>query len=352
MSGRDKRTVLALYRSTIRQVNLLPHIYLRQFFRIKVADDFRPVLASKHRNAYISINFKRLRKESYRLELANSGHQKALAHVLDLAYGRKGPLKWSILTPLLRDSHEPVPRIISTVERSRPPAYSPALTALVTSPMARENRAAIHPRNLKCPPGIPPRADPASEEARLFGPFSKRRLVNIHWRYYKEHKARVLPPLELSSQVETNQPSHHNIGLQGTHILQELKELAGPLSLQPPAPRRQIIRDPPRIGEEAEDSPQPIFNRYLRRRYRELLGRTPILTVSSRKPDVLAKTAPPAAGEYTVSLATNAISVHSRHEDVRARSANAVDEAWMKVAEGEGDGGTFSGPNKRQKQRK
>jgi hypothetical protein len=32
------------------------------------------------------------------LKLANNGHRQAFAHVLDLAYGRKGPLKWSIMT--------------------------------------------------------------------------------------------------------------------------------------------------------------------------------------------------------------------------------------------------------------
>lgn len=37
-------------------------------------------------------------QELSKLTLANNGDRHAFAHVLDLAYGRKGPLKWSILT--------------------------------------------------------------------------------------------------------------------------------------------------------------------------------------------------------------------------------------------------------------
>lgn len=36
-------------------------------------------------------------QELSKLTLANNGDRHAFAHVLDLAYGRKGPLKWSIL---------------------------------------------------------------------------------------------------------------------------------------------------------------------------------------------------------------------------------------------------------------
>jgi hypothetical protein len=40
-------------------------------------------------------------QELSKLELANDGHQQAFAHVLDLAYGRKGPLKWRIMAVCL-----------------------------------------------------------------------------------------------------------------------------------------------------------------------------------------------------------------------------------------------------------
>jgi hypothetical protein len=40
-------------------------------------------------------------QELSKLKHANDGHQRAFAHVLDLAYGRKGPLKWRIMAVCL-----------------------------------------------------------------------------------------------------------------------------------------------------------------------------------------------------------------------------------------------------------
>ncbi len=40
---------------------------------------------------------RRVQQDSLRLEAALAGDRKAFGHVLDVAYGRKGKLKWEIL---------------------------------------------------------------------------------------------------------------------------------------------------------------------------------------------------------------------------------------------------------------
>src|SRR5579863_3664181 len=58
-------------------------------------------------------------QELSKLKRANDGHQQAFTHVLDLAYGRKGPLKWRIMVVCLVISC-----LCETLPSSRSP-YSP-----------------------------------------------------------------------------------------------------------------------------------------------------------------------------------------------------------------------------------
>ncbi|KAI0068284.1 hypothetical protein BV25DRAFT_1790937, partial [Artomyces pyxidatus] len=286
--------VRSLYRSFLREIRILPQDYLRRFFRLKLADDFRTFLSSESGKAKASdpSKMKRMNKELLRLKLANVGHKKAFNHILDLAYGRKGRLKWSIMKPLLHDpTVPPPPRIISAVERSRPPIYSPELTALLTSSYSRTSRNAVSRQHLQNPPMLPPRADRSSEEARLFGPLSKRREVNIRWHYFTTQWKRLFPPIELSktqqgagvgnsdSVAAGAAASVRTVGLQSACTFQELEEFSGMHHEAPPTPRRQVLnRDQDVRTNHSEENRRKAPNRYLRRRYMELLGRIPILT--------------------------------------------------------------------------
>lgn len=334
-----KSSAFALYRSLRRQARLLPHEYLRQFFYLRLSTYIRSAVDAGRKDKQRLGTFKRLRKELSTLKLANDGHRHAFDRVLDLAYGRKGPLRWSIMAPLLSDPTVPVPaRIISPVERSRPPVYSPELAALLLSPYSRSSGRALKPSHLHKPPTLPSRADPTSEDARIFGPLSKRREVNIRWRYFSYQWKRINPPIEISVKHQGTQktPSQEGFaldggirgaGLQGTGSLEELKMLAGAVSTRPVDPRRidsAYRSQSPSVAADRGSSP----NRYLRRRYRELLDRIPILTHSHVPGNPTTATASNgrATGKYEVSLATNALSLRTQ---AHTSEVDAVDLAWF-----------------------
>src|SRR5204863_39349 len=78
----------------------------------------------------------------------------------------------ALIQPLLTDPSAPLPpRIIPSVEKSRPPVYSPEVVTLLTSPFSRTTKA-LKPQDLSFPPTLPQRANPTSDMAKLLGPFS------------------------------------------------------------------------------------------------------------------------------------------------------------------------------------
>ena len=231
------------------------------------------------------------------------------------------------------------PRIIPSVESSRPPVYSPELTALLVSPYSRPSGRAPKLPHLLSPPTLPPRADPSSEDARIFGPFSKRREVNIRWRYFSYHWKRLYPPLEVSVKQSGAQETSsqedallgariRGVGMQTAGLLEELKVLAGPVYERPPAPRRADPVYPLQTSSYASDR-RALPNRFLRRRYRELLGRIPVLTYSyvPNKSAIGPNDHP--KGKYEVSLALAALSQHMRCETALSQELDAVDLAWF-----------------------
>ncbi len=56
-------------------------------------------------------------------------------------------------------------------------------------------------RDFEHPPTLPARATPSSEDARLLGPFSRRRLVNERRRFFKQEMSRLLPPLRIRTEA-------------------------------------------------------------------------------------------------------------------------------------------------------
>jgi hypothetical protein len=187
----------------------------------------------------------------------------------------------------LSNPFEPPPsRIIPTVERSRPPSYSPELTTLLTSIHARTVTKPLKPSALRIPPTLPNHADPSSEEARLLGPFSLRREVNIRWRYHTGELKRTYFPLELTrSADEPNASRLRETGAEELKLLEEVERLARSPQEGVPMPRRERRATPnherePQPYQARFDSSLP--TRFLRRRYRELLSRIPILTLNNK----------------------------------------------------------------------
>ena len=217
--------------------------------------------------------------------------------------------------------------------------YSPELSALLLSPYTRPTGRPPRPSHLRNPPALPSRADPSSEDAHLFGPFSKRREVNIRWRYFSSQWKRLYPPLEIcvkqrgapetSSEEDAILKARiRGVGTQSAGLLAELKSLAGSVSERPPAPRRIDPVYLPHSASRIADR-RGLPSRFLRRRYRELLGRIPTLTYSYVPGQPVVGTNDCPTGKYKVSLPENALSPHVSHETAHSKLLDAVDLAWF-----------------------
>jgi hypothetical protein len=111
--------------------------------------------------------------------------------------------------------------------------------------------------------------------------------------------------------------------------LDEVKSLAGPVSEKPPAPRRiDQIYLPHSTHSSAADR-RSLPNRFLRRRYRELLGRIPVLTYSYVPGELVTRSNDYPTGKYEVSLAPAALSRYVRQETAHSQELDAVDLAWF-----------------------
>lgn len=155
------------------------------------------------------------------------------------------------------------------------------MKALFTSPLARRNKP-LDRKDLITPRTLPPRANPLSEEARTFGPFSKRREVNIRRRFFQDELKKVLPPLKITetepSIVAAKVPMRPS-AFQRNEVLPELETLIGrDLFQRPPKTRRERHSLP---DEEPEltpmTAPERHPSRWVRRRYRTLMAHIPQL---------------------------------------------------------------------------
>lgn len=193
-------------------------------------------------------------------------------------------------------SNQPKPeRIIPAVEKSRPPVFSPELSALLTASHSRMSKP-LSPQDLKTPSKLPAKADPNSEAARYFGPFSKRREVNIRWRHFAGSHRKVYPPIQTihevvrqSGEIErsTNKDKLLRAGIrtpvtQETNIFQEVEDLARP----PPIPltrrEKRLYSSPDRQVADVSSLNSHLPKRFLRRSYQRLLSRLPLLVYTQR----------------------------------------------------------------------
>jgi len=273
------------------------------------------------------------------LQAANGGHKSAFEHVLDVAYGRKGKLRWEIMKPLLYDPGALIPpRIIPAEEKSRPPVYSQELTALLTAGDSRQTKS-LDKSSLITPPILPKRADLSSEEARLFGPLSRRREVNIRWRYFTREWKKVLPPLQVTVQEKSSnyevchetsealgvvRAGIRGVGMQGSGILEDVENIVSPpWMLSTPTRRERRTKD--QSTDLAVPLPRQRPIRWLRRRYQELLGRLPILTYIRQEGH--------ASQRYEVTLHPCAIAPSKRYGAKRLAEADDVDLMWIHKAD-------------------
>ncbi|KAG7450699.1 uncharacterized protein BT62DRAFT_991550 [Guyanagaster necrorhizus] len=311
----SSRQLFSIYREFIRETRYLPHAYLRHFYRIKASDDVRAIVETKDTKGLGRRKLKRFTKELATVKAAIQGNATAFTHVLDVAYGRKGKLRWELIQPLLTDPKaKKPPPIIPAVEKSRPPVYPKELAALLISPASRSNKKVLTLEDLKTPPTLPSRADPTSEDAKLLGPLSKRREVNIRWRFFTQESRKVYPPLEVKAKVFSDTPANaspvtireagiRGFGFQGQGLLEDIHSIVGQgkEGLRPITRRERQAME--RNGQ-TPSTPAPRHpSRWLRRRYQQLLGKLPQVTYIYQSD---AKSGPK-DGKYMVSLSDQSI---------------------------------------------
>lgn len=245
---------------------------------------------------------KRVSKDMRTIEEANAGDYRAFAKVLDLAYGRKGKMKWELMEPFLSAPGEAIPeRILNHEESSRPPVFSPELKALLTSDMSRTTKP-LAKASLDKPPILPARSDPNSEDAKMYAPFSKRREVNMRWRYYVREWKKVFPPLQARS------PTGDTSELVDYPIFNDIERLAG---------REQ---DTLESNPEVHSTTGALPTRWLRRRYQELLGRAPTLQKTDNGKDFT---------PFMTKLSPVAISPYLKYSSSNLKDATGDDLLWL-----------------------
>jgi hypothetical protein len=134
-------------------------------------------------------------------------------------------------------------------------------------------------KDIDTPRNLPARADPASEEARIFGPFSKRREVNIRRRFFRTETKKLLPPLAVQV-MESRTTNKENIlldfDIRKTNLFHEAEKAVGDLYRGPTKTRRECKVD--LFGNQSQtDAFDRHPSRWIRRRYRWLLSRLPCL---------------------------------------------------------------------------
>jgi len=219
--------------------------------------------------------------------------------------------------------------------------YSPEVAALLASALSRHGSSTRTAKQLRHPPTLPARADPKSSDAKILGPLSKRREVNLRWRFFEEETARVRPPIEVS-RVHTIQPSAPldkpaetkiieqtdagnvwqptplSVGFQGTSVFRDLELVASP---NPNPPKR--ASDPSLPNPANNTLPTPTVNRFIRRQHRKLLRKIPILTYLRHPKSPV--------GKYQVSLSPLAYSRSLIGLTSTVPMADEADLAWLRL---------------------
>lgn len=205
--------------------------------------------------------------------------------------------------------------------------------------------------SLKKPPTLPAQADPQSDEARLFGPLSKRREVNIHWRFFTEETKKLYPPLEISvvnslkradgSVTAAVDPDQNQTiqklglvggGFQDLGISRALESMSVTQN-RPPQTRRErkALQNHPVISSQNDNhNITPILpTRYLRRSHQQLLGKIPLLTYMRKTSEQDRESQ---KGSYEVSVPQQAASIRLYRTPTRLALVDEKNMAWIRRA--------------------
>ncbi|KAG8988048.1 hypothetical protein FRB90_002996, partial [Tulasnella sp. 427] len=193
------------------------------------------------------------------------------------------------------------PLLIPQNPKSKLPIYSPTLLALITSAHGRSSGKAVSESDTRHPPILPAKADPNSEDAKFLGPLSKRREVNLRWRYYKEQVAAARAPLQPLAETSDNQIAWDPEKL--FHMLEDAATAPSRVSPSSNMPTTNFPRSA----------------RFLRRRFAEALAKVPMIKSSSD-------------GRTSVSISLKGLETSDGRARVRARPPSDESVRWLELA--------------------
>ena len=145
----------------------------------------------------------------------------------------------------------------------------------------------MKPKGIDPPSSLPDRADPGSENARLLGPLSKRRHVNIIWRAFTKEKQKTIAPLSVTFKgdlVYEGKQLDVKVGaFQDAKIMEQLRQMSGVTLLRRSLTRREQRALYPRPDPMKKHRLRDGFltTRSLRRCHRQLMGQIPTLTCNT-----------------------------------------------------------------------
>ncbi|KAH7106740.1 hypothetical protein BKA62DRAFT_684952 [Auriculariales sp. MPI-PUGE-AT-0066] len=265
----EKFTAVQLYRKLLREARLLPHAYL-SFYRLHYQVEFRRYGGEDGDSDLTKNRIDRAKTELRMLERANTGrHERAFDRMLDMAYGRKGPLKQELFKPV-RDAPPELP-LLPHDPNTRSPGITPLFGALATASAARHwrQKTSSHAA-LRWPLQLTVRDSP--EHIQLCGPIPKRRVANARKKAFRTQSEAVYPPLEILGETDVAA----ELPFQGTGLQQEVSMLAGVSSPHSPI---KGVSDHSSESKFINPVVPAMPTRFLRRRYASLLRRLPVVTV-------------------------------------------------------------------------
>ncbi|CAE6475185.1 unnamed protein product, partial [Rhizoctonia solani] len=249
---------------------------------------------------------------------ANSGDKTAVSRTLRFAYGITGPIRHQNLLIYKRAGDPPSP------SDTRPPAYPPALKALLASPLARTKPG------LKSQPDEPAALSLALDKRGWLGKLPERRERNLWWNWWREEPTKTLVPTEIeviepkldasatppleptkstgdfddpSSRAPSTPLRLRQLGLpvartQESGLLRRAEEYSRS-HIIPKAPRRSAEQSPGSQDQGSETAMViPPQSRFMRRRYRELLSKMPLLSFKPTSHSLIPPTVAPDSAPY------------------------------------------------------
>lgn len=222
------------------------------------------------------------------------------------------------------------------------------MRALLAIPATRSNGKPIHSERIDWPPKLSERAKPDSADAKVWGPLSKRREVNARWGFFLSETQKLFPPFKIVAEerppIGSHAPAVYKSDLdtlkqldlcplpfQEKGVFEEAEAIAGlPTRIRIFTRKEKKVKQD---GQPTAHTPSPpiplgptLPSRFVRRRYRALLSRVPILTYAFTKSED--STQKP-AGRYTVSFTPAALANHTRTLPARYPKADPSDDEWL-----------------------